>query len=136
MRSSPSCKSGGLLATHRRRSPASRDPSRNGCDNAATAAIIPRLRRYGTVVSPGSSAPLHQLPPAQEAVMGSTSFWQAELSATGAPELSSGVLRGVHEADVAIVGAGVTGTAAALWLDRPGATVAEVAGAPAAAAAT
>lgn len=58
--------------------------------------------------------------------MGSTSFWQAELSATGAPELSSGALHGVHEADVAIVGAGVTGTAAALWLARAGARVAVV----------
>src|SRR5579883_514301 len=52
--------------------------------------------------------------------MSSTSFWQADLSAASLPELANGPLRGIQQSDVAIVGAGITGTAAALWLARAG----------------
>ncbi|HEX9067378.1 MAG TPA: FAD-dependent oxidoreductase, partial [Ktedonobacterales bacterium] len=47
--------------------------------------------------------------------MGSTSFWQAEADATAYPSLSGRVT-----ADVAIIGAGITGTALALCLARAG----------------
>jgi gamma-glutamylputrescine oxidase len=52
--------------------------------------------------------------------MSSTSFWQADLSPASLPELANGPLRGIQQSDVAIVGAGITGTAAALWLARAG----------------
>lgn len=54
--------------------------------------------------------------------MGSTSYWQAEMPARAAATS----LRGEHEADVAIIGAGITGAAAALWLSRAGQRVAVV----------
>lgn len=53
--------------------------------------------------------------------MGSTSLWQVDLSTS---RLASDPLRGSRQADVAIVGAGITGTAAALWLARAGMKVA------------
>lgn len=53
--------------------------------------------------------------------MSSTSFWQAEISPADFP--TDGPLRGTQQADVAIVGAGITGAAAALWLARAGARV-------------
>lgn len=51
--------------------------------------------------------------------MGSTSYWQADLASDG---VSSGfeTLSGTIETDVAIIGGGVTGVAAALWLARGG----------------
>lgn len=52
--------------------------------------------------------------------MSSTSFWQAELATSNLPGLASGSLSGTLHADVAIVGAGITGTTAALWLARTG----------------
>lgn len=52
--------------------------------------------------------------------MGSTSLWQAELQESGFP-LTTGPLHGASETDVAIIGAGITGTATALWLARAGA---------------
>ncbi len=52
--------------------------------------------------------------------MSSTSFWQADCSTTTLPELAEGPLQGTHSTTVAIVGAGITGTAAALWLARAG----------------
>ncbi len=52
--------------------------------------------------------------------MSSTSFWQAELQET--PGLRGvetvGPLEGDVEAEVAVVGAGITGMATALWLAR------------------
>src|SRR5581483_5800335 len=53
--------------------------------------------------------------------MSSTSFWQADISSADFP--ASEPLRGSQYADVAIVGAGITGAAAALWLARAGAKV-------------
>lgn len=54
--------------------------------------------------------------------MGSTSYWQAEM-----PTYASATsLSGEHEADVAIIGAGITGAAAALWLARAGQRVSVV----------
>jgi glycine/D-amino acid oxidase-like deaminating enzyme len=50
--------------------------------------------------------------------MGSTSYWQAEADIT-AP-LRAEPLRERIEAEVAIIGAGITGVAAALWLARAG----------------
>src|SRR5690348_9999294 len=55
--------------------------------------------------------------------MGSTSFWQADLSSANLPGLPVDPLRGTQQTDVAIVGAGITGMAAALWLARTGAKV-------------
>lgn len=52
--------------------------------------------------------------------MGSTSFWQTDLSPTNLSELAIGPLWGTQHADVAIVGAGITGTSTALWLARAG----------------
>lgn len=54
--------------------------------------------------------------------MGSVSYWQAEMPARAAAK----GLRGECEADVAIIGAGITGAAAALWLARAGRRVAVV----------
>ncbi len=53
--------------------------------------------------------------------MSRISLWQAELSPADFP--TDGPLRGIQHADVAIVGAGITGAAAALWLTRAGAQV-------------
>jgi glycine/D-amino acid oxidase-like deaminating enzyme len=55
--------------------------------------------------------------------MGSVSLWQAELAAQELSWLVGEPLRGEQSADVAIVGAGITGTVAALWLARAGAKV-------------
>lgn len=57
--------------------------------------------------------------------MGSTSFWQADFATDG---VTAGFerLAGNIEADVAIIGGGVTGVAAALWLARGGARAAVV----------
>lgn len=52
--------------------------------------------------------------------MGSTSFWQADLSPADLPGLAGEPLRGAQSADVAIIGGGITGVAAALWLARAG----------------
>lgn len=57
--------------------------------------------------------------------MGSTSFWQAECLER-APGLLGEPLQGEQHADVAIVGAGITGTSLALWLAREGVRVAVV----------
>jgi gamma-glutamylputrescine oxidase len=53
--------------------------------------------------------------------MTSTSLWQTELSAQSSP--AAPPLEGGHETDVAIVGAGITGAATALWLARAGVEV-------------
>lgn len=53
--------------------------------------------------------------------MGSVSYWQTEADA--ATPFPPEPLRGGVDADVVIVGAGVTGAAAALWLARAGARV-------------
>jgi gamma-glutamylputrescine oxidase len=54
--------------------------------------------------------------------LGSTSLWQTDLKESG-EALSNNPLQGTHETDVAVVGAGITGTATALWLARAGAQV-------------
>ena len=51
--------------------------------------------------------------------MGSTSLWQAEVQATG-KALSIAPLLDTVQTEVAVVGAGITGTATALWLARAG----------------
>jgi heterodisulfide reductase subunit A-like polyferredoxin len=51
--------------------------------------------------------------------MGSTSLWQAEIKAAG-KTLSTTPLLGEVATEVAVIGAGVTGTATALWLARAG----------------
>ncbi len=51
--------------------------------------------------------------------MGSSSLWQAEVLAT-VKVLSTVPLQGVLETEVAVIGAGITGTATALWLARAG----------------
>src|SRR5947209_2344533 len=56
-------------------------------------------------------------------LLGSTSFWQAELNSSNISHLKIGPLQGTHETDIVIVGAGITGTATALWLARAGARV-------------
>ncbi len=51
--------------------------------------------------------------------MSSTSLWQAEVRESGI-ELSTAPLHGDLDTQVAIIGAGITGTATALWLSRSG----------------
>lgn len=56
--------------------------------------------------------------------MSSTSHWQAELArADDTPGARPEPLMGAAQADVVIIGAGITGTVAALWLARDGARV-------------
>ncbi|HET8847147.1 MAG TPA: FAD-binding oxidoreductase [Ktedonobacteraceae bacterium] len=55
--------------------------------------------------------------------MGSISFWQTDFSPTNLPGMAEAPLRGKRQMDVAIVGGGITGVAAALWLARSGASV-------------
>lgn len=55
--------------------------------------------------------------------MGSVSFWQAEQRPDAPPKMASEPLREDRTADVVVIGAGVTGTGAALWLARDGARV-------------
>lgn len=52
--------------------------------------------------------------------MSSTSFWQADFRTSDSPNATREPLRGEQRTDIAIVGAGITGTAAALWLARAG----------------
>src|SRR5216684_607343 len=54
--------------------------------------------------------------------VGSTSFWQSELNEPG-KALSSSPLQGTLDTEVAVIGAGITGTATALWLARAGVRV-------------
>ena len=54
--------------------------------------------------------------------MGSTSLWQADLKETGTL-LTTNPLQGTVDTEVAIIGAGITGTATALWLARSGVQV-------------
>ncbi len=54
--------------------------------------------------------------------MGSTSLWQTDLKESG-KAFSNNPLQGTYETDVAVVGAGITGAATALWLARAGAQV-------------
>ena len=54
--------------------------------------------------------------------MGSTSLWQTEVNETG-KTLSTAPLQGRLETEVAVIGAGITGTATALWLARAGVRV-------------
>ncbi len=54
--------------------------------------------------------------------MGSTSLWQAELNETDMA-ISTNPLLGALETQVAVIGAGITGTATALWLARAGINV-------------
>jgi glycine/D-amino acid oxidase-like deaminating enzyme len=51
--------------------------------------------------------------------MGSTSLWQDELSQTG-NAISTGPIQSAVKTEVAVIGAGITGTATALWLARAG----------------
>lgn len=53
--------------------------------------------------------------------VGSTSFWQVEVEQLTAGGIGAGALHGMAEADIAIIGGGITGTSAALWLARAGA---------------
>ena len=54
--------------------------------------------------------------------MGNTSLWQSELNEPG-KALSSSPLQGTLDTEVAVIGAGITGTATALWLARAGVQV-------------
>jgi gamma-glutamylputrescine oxidase len=54
--------------------------------------------------------------------LGSTSLWQAEVKET-AIALSTCPLQGTLDTEVAVIGAGITGTATALWLARAGVQV-------------
>lgn len=58
--------------------------------------------------------------------MGSISFWQADLATNPLPEPPITPLQDEQDVDVAVVGAGITGLAAALWLARSGVRVALV----------
>ncbi len=51
-------------------------------------------------------------------IVGSTSLWQAEVQATGKALFSIAPLLDAVQTEVAVVGAGITGTATALWLAR------------------
>ena len=51
--------------------------------------------------------------------MGSTSLWQFEIKETG-KAISTDPLQGTVKTEVAVIGAGITGTATALWLARAG----------------
>ena len=53
-------------------------------------------------------------------ILSSTSFWQADFRASDSSPTTREPLRGAQETEIAIVGAGITGTAAALWLARAG----------------
>jgi gamma-glutamylputrescine oxidase len=53
--------------------------------------------------------------------LASTSFWQTELSKQ--LPFTAPSLEGTHETDVAVIGAGITGAATALWLARAGVRV-------------
>lgn len=53
--------------------------------------------------------------------MGSVSYWQAERSPHMPPALATPPLSGEHTTDVVVIGGGITGTSAALWLARDGA---------------
>ena len=55
--------------------------------------------------------------------MSSTSFWQDDFHASDTSGAMCQPLQGEQETDIAIVGAGITGAAAALWLARAGVTV-------------
>jgi gamma-glutamylputrescine oxidase len=59
----------------------------------------------------------------REESMGSVSFWQAEQDARAPAALAPAPLREHHTADVVVIGAGITGCSAALWLARAGARV-------------
>lgn len=59
----------------------------------------------------------------REAGVGSTSFWQAEVERQASESSIATPLQGRIEAEVAVVGGGITGTSAALWLARSGARV-------------
>lgn len=56
--------------------------------------------------------------------MGSVSYWQAEVNPKAPPALEAAPLREERTADVVVIGGGITGAAAALWLAREGARVA------------
>ncbi|HEY7985220.1 MAG TPA: FAD-dependent oxidoreductase [Ktedonobacterales bacterium] len=56
--------------------------------------------------------------------MGSTSFWQAERDHRAPAALQRAPLGEAIQVDVAIIGGGITGTAAAVWCARAGARVA------------
>ncbi|HEV7128478.1 MAG TPA: FAD-dependent oxidoreductase [Ktedonobacterales bacterium] len=55
--------------------------------------------------------------------MGSVSFWQVERASHAPPALGGAPLREERTADVVVIGAGITGTATALWLAREKARV-------------
>jgi monoamine oxidase len=55
--------------------------------------------------------------------MGSVSLWQADDGPRAPPALARPPLREALGADVVVIGAGITGAAAALWLAREGARV-------------
>jgi gamma-glutamylputrescine oxidase len=52
-------------------------------------------------------------------LLGSISFWQSERNESG-KTLSTAPLQGAVDTEVAVIGAGITGTATALWLARAG----------------
>jgi gamma-glutamylputrescine oxidase len=54
--------------------------------------------------------------------VGSTSLWQEELKEKG-KALSTATLKGMLDTEVAVIGAGITGVATALWLARAGVQV-------------
>jgi len=54
-----------------------------------------------------------------DTLLGSTSLWQLELKETDRV-FSSSLLQGSLHTEVAVIGAGITGTAVALWLARAG----------------
>ena len=53
-------------------------------------------------------------------ILSSTSFWQDDFRASDTSYAAREPLQGAQETAIAIVGAGITGTAAALWLARAG----------------